>query len=84
MKCQGDVGLAFVNISRLLFSGMTITNCRLSGDNLRKVFDFVQDSLDVFYSFRDGTIVGVFIGDSSDLQARNVIVKHTWDWYGGH
>ena len=77
VKCEGDVGLAFVNISGLLISGMTITNCSLSGDNLQKAFGLVQESLDVFYSFRNGTIVGIFISDTSDLQTRNVIVRNT-------
>ena len=77
VKCQGDVGLAFVNISGLLISDVTITNCRLSGENLQNAFDLVKESLDVFYSFRNGTIVGIFIGDTSDLQARNMIVRNT-------
>ena len=77
VKCQGDVGLAFVNISGMLVSGMTITNCRLSGENLQNAFDLVKESLDLFYSFRVGTVVGIFIGDSSDLQARNMIVQNT-------
>ena len=77
MKCQGDVGLAFVNISGLLISDVTITNCRLSGANLQNAFDLVKESLDVFYTFRNGTIVGIFIGDTSDLQARNMIVRNT-------
>ena len=77
VKCQGDVGLAFVNISRLLISDVTITNCRLSGENLQNAFDLVKESLDMFYTFRNGTIVGIFIGDTSDLQARNMIVQNT-------
>ena len=77
VKCEGDVGLAFVNISGLVISGMTITNCSLSGDNLQKAFGLVQESLDGIYSFRNGTIVGIFISDTSDLQARNVIVRNT-------
>ena len=77
VKCQGDVGLAFVNISGLLISDVTITNCRLSGENFQNAFGVVQESLDVFYSFRVGTVVGIFIGDSSDLQARNMIVQNT-------
>ena len=77
VKCQGDVGLAFVNISGLLISDVNITNCRLSGENLQNAFDLVKQSLDVFYTFRNGTIVGIFIGDTSDLQARNMIVRNT-------
>ena len=81
VKCQSDweVGLAFVNISGLRLSDVTISNCSLysTGVNLQKAFSLLQQSLDVFYSFRVSTIVGVFIGDTSDLQARNVMVRNT-------
>ena len=44
---------------------------------MQNAFDLVKESLDVFYTFRNGTIVGIFIGDTSDLQARNMIVRNT-------
>ena len=78
VKCQsdGEVGLAFVNISGLQLSELTISNCSLSstGVNLQKAFSVVNQSLDTFYDFLPSTIVGIFIGDTSDLQARNVTV----------
>ena len=77
VKCQGDVGLAFVNISGLLISNVTITNCRLSGENLQNAFAIVEQSLNVTYSFLDGTNVGILIGDSSDFQACSMIVRNT-------
>ena len=81
VKCQSDreVGLAFISISGLRLSDVTISDCSLSstGVNLQKAFSLLQQSLDVFYSFRVSTIVGIFIGDTSDLQARNVTVRNT-------
>ena len=82
VKCQsdGEVGLAFVNISGLRLSDVTISNCSLSGMNyLQKAFSLLQQSLNVprVFLFILPTIVGIFIGDTSDLQARNVTVCNT-------
>ena len=46
-------------------------------ENLQNAFDLVKESLDLFYNFRNGTNVGIFLGDTSDLQARNMIVQNT-------
>ena len=84
VKCQSDgyrdVGLAFVNISGLRLSDVTISSCSLSttGMNLQNV---LQQSLNAFIapfhrSF-SAPIVGIFIGNTSDLQARNVTVCNT-------
>ena len=80
VKCQSDggVGLAFVNISGLRLSDVTISNCSLSstGVNLQKAFSLLQQSLNVPRVLLP-TIVGIFIGDTNDLQARNLIVRDT-------
>ena len=44
---------------------------------MQKVFSCLKQSLDVFYSFRVSTILSIFIGDTSDLQAYNVTVRNT-------
>ena len=81
VKCQsdGEVGLAFVNISGLVLSDLTITGCGLSanGVNLWQAFNAVNQSLNLFYSIIAGTTVGIFIGDTSDLQLHNIIVQKT-------
>ena len=74
VKCQGDVGLAFVNISGLLISGMTITNCNYFGNNLLIV---IQQSLGTVNSFPFYANIAVFIGVTSDFQAHDVIVRNS-------
>ena len=74
VKCQGDVGLAFVNISGLLISDVTITNCNYLGNNLLAV---IEQSLGTVYSFPYYTNIAIFIGVTSDFQAHNMIVRNT-------
>ena len=76
VKCQEvGLGLAFVNISGLRLTDMTISSCNLSGINLQNTFLVLRQSLNVIYIFPP--IVGIFIGDTSNLQAHNMIVRNT-------
>ena len=72
VKCQsdGEVGLAFVNISGLRLSDVTISNCSWNLPNL------FLGPLNLFLG-PPSTIVGIFIRDTRDLQARNVTVRNT-------
>ena len=78
VKCQGDVGLAFVNISGLLISDVTITNCRLSGENLQNAFDLVKESVSVGNIFLG---IGIFIVDINNMKVKNVVVQNS-PWTG--
>ena len=81
LKCLNDseVGLAFVNISGLVFSDLTITGCSLSanGVNLRQAFNAINQALNLFYGIAANTTVGIFIGDTSDLHLHNMVVQNT-------
>ena len=81
LKCQsdGEAGLAFINISGLVLSNLTITGCGLlaNGANLQQAFNAINQSLDLFYILGVGTTVGIFIGDTSDLHLHNMIVQNT-------
>ena len=44
---------------------------------MQNAFAIVEQSLNVMYSFLDGTNVGILIGDSSNFQACNMIVRNT-------
>ena len=79
VKCESDMGLAFVNITRIQLVNITISDCGLSGSGpyLRNVFEITSQSLDLFHNFTLGTKVGVFIADCSDLVMTGVTIRNT-------
>lgn len=82
VKCQddqGDLGLAFVNITRLRLSNAVINGCGLSGTgiNLQRAVGAANSSLDLIYGYTPGTAIGVFIADSNDVELANLTIQNT-------
>ena len=77
IQCANGVGLAFVNSSYILISGVEINGCRLNGTNFDMVLEELERFVDLFVSIPTEVQVGVFLGHCRNVMLESVTVTNT-------
>ena len=76
IKCKGDIGLAFLNMSNLEFKNLQIINCGMTGENLEYVINVTQESVQLSFYVPYETRVALFIANTVDLHMSNVLIAN--------
>ena len=74
ITCSQDVGLAFINISTLIFKNLTIEKCGLSKSNLYNTVKLIDSNLFTIPNF---TQIALFISSSTDIELTSVTISDT-------
>ncbi len=77
IECNNEMGLAFVNISGLAISDVSLVNCEIGRDVLISSLRLLEESVKLWYAVPEGSKVGVFLGNCRDVVLRNVGVDGT-------
>ena len=77
IQCANSVGLAFINSSYILISGVEINGCRLNGTNFNMVLEELERFVDLFFSIPTEVQVGVFLGHCRNVMLESVVVTNT-------
>ena len=77
IQCANGVGLAFVNSSDILISGVEINGCRLNGTNFDMVLEELEIFVDLFVFIPTEVQVGVFLGYCRNVMLESVTVTNT-------
>lgn len=77
LSCENNAGLAFVNVSGLTISNITITGCGLSHQALNASLAHLEEILSLFYVIPTGLRIGVLIGSCRDVTFDGVIITNT-------
>ena len=77
VTCADDVGLAFVNVTRLTLENLRVSRCGLSGGNLQQTVDRLQDIVVLFHNIPDDIYIGLLLGHCTDVVVMNVAVLKT-------
>ena len=77
IQCSEGAGLAFLNITELTLSYVTILNCGVTGSNLTEFVRQVNGSVDMFYQVPDGSSAGVLIAASSNVNLLHVEIRES-------
>ena len=77
IQCSEGAGLAFLNITELTLSYVTILNCGVTGSNLTEFVRQVNGSVDMFYRVPDGSSAGVLIAASSNVDLLHVEIRES-------
>ena len=77
IQCSEGAGLAFLNITELILSYVTILNCGVTGSNLTEFVRQVNGSVDMFYRVPDDSSAGVLIAASSNVNLLHVEIRES-------
>ena len=77
IQCSEGAGLAFLNITELTLSYVTILNCGVTGFNLTEFVRQVNGSVDMFYRVPDNSSAGVLIAASSNVNLLHVEIRES-------
>lgn len=72
VTCAPGVGLAFLNVTRLSFQGLTITGCGLNGSNATSLNSAIISMVDLFTQLPEDINIAVVIASCTD-----VVMDHT-------
>ncbi len=77
ISCQENSGFAFVNITQLTLTNLTLNGCGLSSKSLQSATDMLEDMVDVWFLISSQTNISLFIGQSRNLMMSHVGVNGT-------
>ena len=77
IQCSEGAGLAFLNVTQLTLSNVSILNCGVTGSNLSDFVRLVNESVDMFYTVPDGSSAAVLIAASTDVTLLDVTIRES-------
>ena len=77
IQCSEGAGLAFLNVTQLTLSNVSILNCGVTGSNLSDFVRLVNESVDMFYTVPDGSSAAVLIASSTDVTLLDVTIRES-------
>ena len=77
IQCSEGAGLAFLNVTQLTLSNVSILNCGVTGSNLSDFVRLVNESIDRFYTVPDGSSAAVLIASSTDVTLLDVTIRES-------
>ena len=77
IQCSEGAGLAFLNVTDLTMSNVTILNCGVTGSNLSDFVRQVNESVDMFYTVPDSSSAAVLIAASTDVTLLDVEIRES-------
>ena len=77
IQCSEGAGLAFLNVTDLTMSNVTILNCGVTGSNLSEFVRQVNESVDMFYTVPDSSSAAVLIAASTDVTLLDVEIRES-------
>ena len=77
ITCAPGLGLAFLNVTRLSFQGLTITGCGLNGSNAVALNTAINTMVDLFTQLTQDVSFAVIIASSTDVDMDHVTIMNT-------
>ena len=77
IQCSEGAGVAFLNVTELALSNVTILNCGVTGSNLSDFVRLVNESVDMFYTVPDGSSAAVLIAASTNVTLLDVEIRES-------
>ena len=77
ITCAPGLGLAFLNVTRLSFQGLTITGCGLNGSNAVALNGAINTLVDLFIQLTEDSTIAVIIASCTDVAMDYVNIVNT-------
>ncbi len=77
MRCDGQNGLSFINITDLTIANLTLDGCGLSGPSLLDAVDTLRGILRIWTLIPSSIRIGLFLGDCKNVRMSNVAINGT-------
>ena len=77
INTERPAGLAFVNVSVLELTNITISNCGISGKELESTVSIIKNNLELFFRIPNQLQYGMIIADSYNVSIENTLFINT-------
>ena len=77
IQCSEGEGLAFINVSQLSITNVTIDGCGFNGRDTERVVDILDDIVNIFFKIPRVVRIAVLIGHCENVTMESVTIKNT-------
>ena len=77
IRCIGEAGLAFINVSYLSIRNITVDGCGFTGSDIDSTVDILDDIVNIFYVIPRVVRIAVLIGHCENMTMESVTIKNT-------
>ena len=77
VSCEDEFALSFINVTSLMISNLTITECGLTGNSLQDATVLLYDVIDSIFYFPPTLEIGIFLGYCYNFRMTNILVTNT-------